>query len=735
LRTGSKFTHLSLGLTVMLWGSSCLTPAFAQEATEATTLEMLVIEGDADEPARGPDVGVVAKRSVSTLKTSTPLIETPQAVNVVTRDQMEAQGAKSVSDALRYTPGVLYEPNGHDVRYDWLYIRGFNALGTMWLDGLKLPGDPLSYAVPSLNPYALERVEVIKGPASVLYGSALPGGLVNQVSKRPQVDTQREISLQTTAFGGIQGAVDVTGKLTEDGQFLGRFVGLAKNLHTQIDHERDRQIMLAPSVTWAPSDDTSLTVYGYYQKDDPVFSPRFYPARGTLLPNPYGEIPRDVFLGDPSWGSFTRDFYALGYEFDHRFNETWTVRQNLRYAASDQHMDLVLVNPAFAYPWPGTPNGSSLDRATAISDDQLSTFAVDTQVEANFDTGALWHTALFGIDYNASKSRRAFGNRIDGVPPIDYLDPEYGLDFPTAPVTTSYRQDARQLGLYAQDQVRYDRWVGTFGLRYDLSEIDGLNRLNGTTTSNNDNALTGRAGLTYLFDNGIAPYVSYSTSFLPTLGFDAFDQPFKPQKSRQFEVGVKYEPTGSRGMISASYFDLQIENALTPYPTDVDPNASVQTGEQRVRGVELEGKYEVTPSLDVIAAYAYSNSEVTRSNDSIELGREMLRLPEHQGALWVSYRPHFIPGLSLSAGLRATSSYQTDSTYNPLLRIPARTLVDIGAELDFGALNEHMKGSALRVNVTNLFDKTYMTHCLNLTGGSCNFGAGRTITANLTYKW
>ena len=730
MRKRSTFVGLSLGLAT-LSSSSFLTLAYAQETT--TRLQRLVVEGGGDEAVKGPDTGIVAKRSATTLKTATPLVETPQAVNVVTRDQMEAQGARSVSDALRYTPGVLYEPNGHDIRYDWLYIRGFNALGTMWLDGLMLPGDPVGYALPSINPYALERIEVIKGPASVLYGRSLPGGLVNQVSKRPREETHREVSIQTTGFGGIQGAVDMTGKLTEDGQFMARFVGLAKNLHTQIDHERDRQIMLAPSITWAPSDDTSLTVYGYYQKDDPIFSPRFYPARGTLLPNPFGQIPRNVFLGDPSWGSFTRDFYAIGYEFDHRFNETWTVRQNLRYAASDQHMDLVLVNPAFAYPFPGTPNGSSLNRATAISDDQLSSFTVDTQAEANFDTGALQHTALLGIDYNSTNSARAFGNQTVGVAPIDYLNPVYGLTFPVAPVTTSVLQHSRQLGFYAQDQVRYDRWLGTFGLRYDISQIDSLNRLTGGTTTTNDNALTGRAGLTYLFDNGIAPYASYSTSFLPTLGTDALGRPFRAQTARQFEVGVKYEPVGARGLITISYFDLQIQNALTPDP--VIPNASVQTGEQHVRGIEIEGKYELTPSLDVIAAYAYSNSQVTRSNNPVELGREMLRLPEHQGALWLSYRPHFIPGLALNAGVRAQSSYQTDAAYNPLLRIPARALVDIGAEFDFGALNKQLEGSTLRVNVTNLFDETYVTHCLNLTGGSCNYGTGRTITANLTHRW
>jgi len=705
----------------------------AQQRTETELQQVVVETGNGKDAGEGTGAvrGIVAKKSRSASKTATPLIETPQAVNVVTRDQMDTQGANSVAEALRYTPGVQADPNGADIRYDWLYVRGFNLYSTSWLDGLVLPGDPSNYATPSINSYALDRVEVIKGPASVLYGRALPGGLVNLVSKRPQEETRREVSVQTSAFGGIQGAVDMTGKLTEDGQFLYRFVGLGKNLDTQIDHEEDRQVMLAPSISWVPTEDTTFTVYGYYQRDNPVFSPRFYPAVGTLLPNPYGQIPRDVFLGDPDWGSSERDFYAVGYEFEHRFDETWTVRQNLRYAASDQHMDLVLVNPAFAYGPPGT----TLNRVTAISDDSLSTFAVDTQAEAHFRTGDLDHTLLFGLDYARTRSETEFGNTGAGtyVPPLDYLNPRYGFDFPTAPVTRSGLQHQEQIGFYAQDQIHYGRWVGTFGLRYDQSEIDSLNRLNDTTVNTDDGKLTGRAGITYLFDNGLAPYVSYSTAFLPLLGSDRFGNPFKAQTAEQFEVGVKYEPAQGRGMIGVSLFSMNIENALTP---DVaDSRYSVQTGRQRVQGLEIEGKYELTSSIDIMASYAYTDSKVLETNNAAELGREMLRLPEHQGSLWVTYRPDFVPGLSLGAGVRAQSSYQTDSTYKAELRIPARALVDIGAEYDFGALDKDLEGTKLRVNVTNLFDEKYVSHCLNLTGGSCNYGAGRAVTANLKYTW
>lgn len=721
---GSCFCSLQLLLI-----STALSQQQDGMASQGIKLDTIVIESG---NSAKNEKGIIAKRNFAGSKTDTPLIETPQAVSIITRDQMDAQGANTVAEALRYTPGVFSDPNGYDMRYDWLYIRGFNTYGSMWLDGLAIPGDPVNYATPTINSYALERVEVIKGPASVLYGRAVPGGLVNMVSKRPQATPYREASIQTNGFGGVQGSVDMTGPVTQDGDWLYRFTGLAKNLHTQIDMERDEQVMLAPSLTWNPSTDTSVTLYGYYQRDRPTFSPRFYPAIGTLLPNRFGQIPRDVFLGDPSSGEFNRDYYMAGYEFSHAFNETWTVRQNLRYGRSEQDMFLALVNPAFAY----DAQGHTLSRVSASSDEYLTTFAVDTQAEAKFETGEFDHTVLFGVDYLRAQSSTQFGNspRNMPVPPIDYLDPVYGGSIPVPGYQRSGLQKQSQVGLYLQDQIKYDRWVATFGLRYDISEIDSLDRMkDGPAVETNDKKLTGRAGIAYLFDNGLAPYASYSTSFLPVLGTNRLNAPFEAQTAEQFEVGVKYEPEGGRGMVTVSLFQLNMDNYLTPDPADI--RRQIQSGRQRVRGVEIEGKYEVTPELTMLAAYAYSDSEVVRSNNNAELGKEMLRLPEHQGSLWAIYTPSFVPGLAVSAGVRAISSYQTDSSYLPDLRIPSRALIDIGAEYDFGALNAEFEGTKLRVNVSNLFDEKYVSHCLNITGGSCNYGAGRTITANLKYSW
>ncbi|MGO4333890.1 TonB-dependent siderophore receptor [Labrys sp. KB_33_2] len=721
-----------LTLTIVLLHGVSAPAALAQQNGTATSqpieLDPVVVQATG-----GPsgERSVVAKRNKSASKTDTPLIETPQAVSVVTRGQMDAQGANTVAEALRYTPGVMSDPNGNDIRYDWLYIRGFNTYATTWLDGLVLPGDPSAYANPAINPYTLDRVEVIKGPASVLYGRTVPGGFINQVSKRPLTTARREMSLQSSAFGGIQGAFDFTGPLSDDGAWSYRLIGLAKNLNTQIDHERDRQFLIAPSLSWRPDENTTLTLYGYYQNDRPVFNPRFYPAVGTLLRNPKGQIPRDIFLGEPDWGHFHRDYFHLGYEFEHRFNDTWTVRQNLRYGRSDQSMKLVLVNPAFAW----QSDGRTLDRVTAMSQDTLSAFTVDTQIEAKFATGRFDHTVLAGLDYMHGISSTNFGNS-GPTRPIDILDPVYGNGpFPLAPLQRSGLQTQNQVGAYIQDQVRYDRWVATLGLRYDISQIDTKDRMPGgkAPVTTKDRQLSGRAGLTYLFDNGLAPYASYSTSFLPLLGSSLDKAPFKALTAEQYEVGLKYEPPGGGAMVSVSAFQLTTDNALTPDSRDI--RFSVQSGRQRVRGIELEGKYDFSPQFQVMASYAYSASKVLSSTNAVERGREMLRLPEHQASLWALYRPGIVPGLSLSAGMRATSSYQTDAKYLPQLRIPGRALVDLGAEYDLGTLGKNLQGATFRVNVTNLFDKTYVSHCLNITGGSCNYGAARAITANLKYTW
>ncbi|WP_411032729.1 TonB-dependent siderophore receptor [Shinella sp. BYT-45] len=709
-------------------------PAHAQDAG-ATTLETITVEGGQD-TGRGPDKGIVAKRSRSASKTNTSIRETPQAVSVVTRDEMDARGANSVREALRYTPGVMAEANGDDVRGGWMWLRGYNAYARLWLDGLALAGDPDGYASTAINSYALERVEVIKGPASVLYGQTVPGGLVNQVGKRPQTTTRNEVEVTTSSLGGIQVSVDFTGPVGADGDWSYRLVGQGRDLGSQIDKERNRQSMLFPSLTWSPDEDTSFTVYGFHQKVNPEnFSGRFYPAFGTLISNPAGQIPVSTHMGDylSNANEFDANLYMAGYELSHNLNESLTFRQNLRYSYADQNMFLAIVNPAFAWTT-NPPSGTRLGRAVSASDDVLSSIDIDNQLEARFDTGALDHTMLFGFEYIHVRSDRYFGSA--NITSQDYLNPVYGGTYPFPAWNTSRLSKQNQLGAYVQDQVRYGNWLATLGLRYDRSEITTIDRLKNVTYENTDGALSGRAGLAYLFDNGLTPYASFSTSFLPTIGADVYGDPYKAQESQQFEVGVKYAPEGAPGMIGVSLYDLTLDNALTPVYSGTGATlGNIQTGEQRIRGLEIEGKYELTPEVDLVASYAYSDSEVLKTNIGRQLGQDMLRVPRHQGAVWMQYRPEWAEGLALSAGVRATSSYHTDTTYLDSLEIPGLALVDIGAQYDLGALNKDFAGTTLRVNVSNLFNKTYVVQCTNATGGSCNYGPARTITASLKFEW
>lgn len=675
--------------------------------------------------------GYAARRSSGGSKTDTSLLETPQMVNVVTREQMDDQGARTVAEALRYTAGVLAEPNGFDVRYDWNIIRGYDTMGTQWLDGLVLPGDPLSYAIPRINAYALDRVEVIKGPASVLYGKAVPGGLLNQVSKKPLSVAQREVTVSTTNFGGAQIAADLTGPIDAAGEWSYRLVALQRDAHTQVDMERDRQTMIAPSLTWRPSANTSLTLQAYYQKDDPLMSARFYPVKGTLQPGLGGQIPRNLYLGEPASDSFHRDYKSFGYQFEHRFNDTWSVRQNLRYGDAQQDMFLVRGHPFNAL----RADGHTLNRVSAISDDRARSLSVDNQVEARFSTGAVSHTLLAGLDHVRGKLSYNFANSAVGVPSLDLWNPVYG-QYVTRPTsfTSSRSQDVTQTGLYLQDQVRFGRAIATVGLRHDRAETEQTNHIGKPSTSvTRDSATTGRVGLTYVFDNGLAPYASYSTSFLPTAGAGRLGENFRAQTGRQVEAGLKYEAPGGGTLVTASVFQNDLKNGLTPDP--VNNLFYVQTGAQRVRGLEVEAKADLTKRVSLIAAYSYSDSEVLQSNDKTALGRNMLRVPRHQATAWVDYRFESVPGLQAGVGARFMSAYDTSASYLPELRIPSLLLWDLGLSYDLGQANAAWRGAKVRLTVANVADKAYVSHCLSTAGTPCNYGARRTATAALSYQW
>jgi iron complex outermembrane recepter protein len=694
-------------------GGASRPPAGAVLPAEPITVQ----EQRAGETAWGPVKGYVATRSATGTKTDTPLIETPQSISVVTRDQMEAQAAQTVQSALRYSSGVsLYEKN--DNRFDINFARGFDL--EEFLDGMRLLSG--SFAIPRIDPYFLERIEVFKGPSSVLYGQAPPGGLVNLVSKRPTSEPFREVLLQTGSYNRVQGAFDFSGPIDKDGQFLYRVTGLGRDSETQIDYVEDQRLAIMPALTWRPTPDTTFTLLTSYQNDPVGGFINSWPAQGTVLSNPNGKIPMSLYGGAPNFDKHEREHYYVGYLFEHRFSEVWTVRQNFRYMHINDDYFQVLTGDF-------QEDLRTLERSVFTNVEDFDAITLDNQVQSKFATGPLQHTFVFGIDYQRSMQDFKFG--IGDAPPLDILRPDYSQPIPTPPLLFDDERTRNQIGLYAQDQLKLGPWALLLGGRHDWADREIHDRFTDITTKESDNEFTWRAGLLYLFDIGLAPYFSYATSFEPTIGTDFEGNPFEPTTGRQYEVGIKYQPKGINALITLSLFQLTQQNVLTTDPEHEFFN--VQTGEVRSRGVELEGKASLTAGLNLTAAYTYLDAEVTESND-VDLGKRPVQVPKHLASLWGDYtiQGGALAGLGFGAGVRYFGSTYGDAENT--FKVPDYTLADAAAHYDLSGLGvDALKGIRLAVNASNLFDKEYVAFCANI--GACHYGLRRTVLGTFSYRW
>lgn len=705
-------------------------------ASDGSTVVLapVVVQGSG-ETAWGPVDGIVATQSATGTKTGTALKNTPQAVNVVTRDQMNAQGVQSIVQALRYTPGVVSQYGDTDIRYDWLSVRGFRP--GRYLDGLRLPFGARGYSQPRIEPYGLERTEVLKGPSSVLYGQGLPGGLVSMVSKRPKDEEFREVELQVGTNSRYQTAFDVGGRVDDKGALLYRLTDVGRLADTQFDYVEEKKGYIAPSLTFKPDEGTSLTILGQYQKIDSKGGGGYpaLPANGTLYTGIYPALSRSTFVGEPNYDRYSVDQALIGYEFSHEFSDTWTVKQNLRYGYVDA--DTQRVAPVCLAGMACDP--SALFRYAWAFPETSRLFTVDNQAIATFDTGAAAHTLLLGLDYSFEDS--AFEESALSIiyRPFNAYNPVYGATPITRPATaTRIDQDRSQVGLYAQDQMEWNNFVFSLGGRYDRADTDTRTRTSSSDVDldQNDGQFTWRAGVVYNFDNGISPYAGYATSFNPEGGTNRAGVPFEPTTGNQYEVGVKYQPDGMDTSVTLSAFQLTQQDVLTPDPTNL--SYRVQTGEVRMRGIEIEGKSQVTDALSVVASYAYTDSEITRDNPNSlgvsNKGNRFNFVPEHQASLWLDYTiqsDNAWGGLSLGGGVRYMGQTYGDNAN--VYDVPDFTLVDAAIRYDFAKADPKLDGLKASVNVTNLFDKKYVSSCIASTG--CSWGDGRTIYGSLKYSW
>lgn len=672
---------------------------------------------NAGERAGGPVVGFVATRSGTGTKTDTPLIETPQSISVVTTDQMINQGAGSIGEALRYSAGVSGDVNGgSDTRFGGLQIRGFDmTMPGLYLDGLRLPSSQYVHFL-GLEPYGAERLEVLKGPSSAMYGGSGTGGLLNYVSKLPTARQFGEVSISGGSFNRYQGEFDFGGPANKEGTVLYRLTGVIRDSDTQVDFSKNNRVFIAPAVTFKPNEDTSITFLSNYQKDKAGWGLQFFPPSGTVWSNNGRTIPVNRFGGEPGMNQFDTEQASVGYLLSHNINDALTFRQNLRYSYMYNQQASFY---GTGYATPADEAAGLMGRGGSAGDSTINSFAVDNQLQGKFSTGMLAHTVLFGVDYRNTTFRDRADNYTTGT--INIFNPVYTNAWTNTGPADNTGVKQSQVGIYLQDQIKLGNLSFQLGGRQDFVTTDVDATLFGTKASTDASAFTGRAAVMYNFDSGIAPYFSYSESFLPVLNTDGLGNLLKPETGKQYEVGIKYQPVGINALITLAAFDLTRANVVTfPPPTF----AAVQTGEINSRGIELEGTATLTEGFNIRGGYSYIDATITK--DPVNVGKAPTTVPLNRFSLWTDYTLQGGPlrGVQVGGGIRYVGASSGDDANT--FAVPASTSID--------ALVAYTKDNwRMALNVTNLADTRYVAACYGYT--SCFYAEGRKAIAKLTYRW
>ncbi|MBE4912824.1 ferrichrome porin FhuA [Enterobacter cloacae complex sp. P6RS] len=700
----------------------------------------------AQESAWGPAATIAARQSATGTKTDTPIQKVPQSISVVTAEEMALHQPRSVKEALSYTPGVAVGTRGASNTYDYLVIRGFAADGQSqnnYLDGMKMQGNFYNDAV--IDPYMLERAEIMRGPVSVLYGKSSPGGLLNMVSKRPTTEPLKEIQFKVGTDSLFQTGFDFSDAIDDDGVYSYRLTGVARSNNSQQEDKGEQRYAIAPSFSWRPDDKTTFTFLSYFQNEPETGYYGWLPKEGTVDPLPNGDRLPTNFNEGAKNNTYSRNQKMVGYSVDHEFNDTFTVRQNLRYAQNKTSQNSVYgygmcsdplysSNPASS-PCASVPQsqwGHTLTRQYVIDNEKLENFSVDTQLQSKFATGTLDHTLLTGVDFMRMRNDiDSWFGYAGSVASSDIYNLDRGdFDFGSHPGPSGAYQvlnKQKQTGIYAQDQIEWDKVLVTLGGRYDWANQESYNRVTNTTSARDDTQFTWRGGVNYLFDNGVTPYFSYSESFEPASQTGANGNVFAPSKGKQYEAGVKYVPNDRPIVITGAVYQLTKTNNLMADPAG--SFFSVEGGEIRARGVELEAKAALSASVNVVGSYTYTDAEYT--TDTNYKGNTPAQVPKHMASVWGDYTMFDGPlsGLTLGTGVRYTGSSKGDPANS--FTVGSYTLVDALVRYDLARVG--MAGSNVALHVNNLFDREYVASCFNTYG--CFWGAERQVVATATFRF
>lgn len=707
------FFHRSLLSLAIAGGGASTSGALAQDSGANTELAPLTVYSD-------------TYRSTAT-KTALEPEETPQSISVVDQTALEMRGADSVSEALRYAPGVNTELRGGAInRLDLFSIRGFINYQNYY-DGLQLLYNDWNLQ-PQVDLLAVEQVEIFRGPTSSLYGTMPPGGMVNLIGKSPSTESFNRIDLSAGTQDLKQASFESTGQIG-DSDLSYSLVALGRDKDGQAETTKEERYLIAPSVDWQITDDTLLNVNLYYQKDPEMGMYTTVPASTLFKDNPNGHLDQDAFSGDANWNEFDKEVLMAGYKINHNFNDNWNFLQNFRFTNAEAYQTNTYSTALDA-------DDRTLYRRAYVTDEQTTGFTVDNQLSGRFNTGAVEHNVLVGVDYLKMDSDVIYED--DAAPSIDLYDPDHTQIDPNMTLSgTAYSSDfelsKRQLGVYLQDQIRIGQLVLIGGARWDDFEGTEQGRKYGAPIDSKleqDN-WSYRVGALYEFDNGISPYVNYAESFEPLEGSDRNGNEFDPSTGKQFEVGSKFTSADNRHRIDVALFHILKENVPTR-----DPNGTaydkIQAGEVRSRGVEIEASSQPTDNLILSAAYTYQDMEVTEDNSGLE-GNRPVWVPEQLLSAWADYSFYEgnAAGLIVGAGVRHIGESEVNAS-NTAGKVPEVNLVDLALTYDLSYVAPDLAGTEVGLSVNNLFNEEYYTCFDEL---NCWVGAERTIQAKVSYTF
>jgi iron complex outermembrane receptor protein len=678
-------------------------PAWAGESTDDAA------SAAAAEADTGAGEETIVVTGYTGTKTDTALMELPQPVKVITADQYQAQGAISISDTVKYAAGVLANPYGRDTRVDGFNVRGLDAL--QFRDGMR---DIFSYyASITSDPYNFSRVEIVRGPASVLFGQGSIGGLVNLVSKTPDFTTRGEINLVYGSDDRKEVLGDVN--LALAGNLAVRFVGRARDADTYVDHVPDDRVMFAPSIRWQATPDTDIVLTGLYQEDDTGSTSQFLPIIGTFRPNTVAgeQLDRYTFVGKAGWDRYAGRSLQGGGAITHRFSDAVKLSLKARYIDSDleynTHYADSYTNPQDPFSVYGT-DGRTIALTADASDARMNVFSTDNNLQFNFATGAgIEHKLLVGIDYSWNKvaKRYAGGDEI-----VDLYDIDYDALATYDPTGPFIKESQKQLGIYVQDQIRFrDRVSVVLGARRD--------RVTGSS-GQKDNATTFRAGIIGEIGAGFSPFFSYTESFLPVAGRidngdGSFGDPYRPQTGTQYEAGVKWQPTPNT-LVTATAFKIKERNRVLYLAA----GGTTQSGELNTKGFEIEASHTLPGHFELLANYGYSKLR-SETNTSLDY------MPRHIASLWSTRTFGLVDEAQLRLGAGVVYSGKSVSTSDIWSIVtPSRTTVDALAEISWNNWR-------LAINATNLLNNKYFASCL--ARGDCFVGAPRNVMGTLGYRF